>query len=199
MVAETFEKMVMHRQFILLLGMLLGNHGPAIAQIAAAGVVLARAHVAPITTVLPALSVPAPRGAASFQVAQDPGKSTADFGLRLAGAYERVNKLENLSPMVKVKTLVLTQSSLPLVQIRGGRFQLGAFQDTLHLENAEHGLYGNGDIQAARLWQSSYPGGPRSFTFAGLSLSFQFGREARTGRSTQGWRRLSRMVGTILN
>jgi len=150
----------MHRQFILLLGMLLGNHGPAIAQTTAARVVLAQAHVAPITTMLPALSIPAPAEAASFQVAQDPGKPGADFGLRFAGVSERDNKLENLSPMVKVKTLVLTQSSLPLIQIWGGRFQLDAFQDTLHLENVEHGLYDNGDIHAAHLWQSSYPGGP---------------------------------------
>jgi hypothetical protein len=191
--------MVMHRQFILLLGMLLGNHGPAIAQTAAARVVQAQVHGAPITTMLPALSIPAPAEAASFQVAQNPGKPGVDFGLRFGGPYERDNRLENFSPMVEVKTLVLTQSSLPLVQIWGGRFQLDAFQNTLHLENVEHGLYDNGDTQAAHLWQSSYPGGPPSLTLTGLSLSFQFGREAQTGRSNQGWRRFPHMVGMILN
>jgi hypothetical protein len=34
---------------------------------------------------------------------------------------------------------------------------------------------------------------------AGFSLSFHFGRDARTGRPTQAWRCLSRIVDTVLN
>jgi hypothetical protein len=199
MVAAAFEKTVMHKHFILLFGMLLGNHGQAALQTPAPRIVPTQAHVTPVNTMLPTLTITARLEAASFQMAQDPGGPTADFGSPFAGAYERDYNLKNLLPVDKVKTLVLTQSSLPLVQFWGGRLELGAFQSTLYIENVERGLYSNKDMQGARLPQQNYSGGPRSVTLFGLGLSFQFGRETRTERPTNGWRCLSRIVGTILN
>jgi len=45
----------------------------------------------------------------------------------------------------------------------------------------------------------SYPGGPRSVHLSGLSLSFYFGRDARTGYSAQLLRRLTRSIVAVLN
>jgi hypothetical protein len=101
--------------------------------------------------------------------------------------------------MEQVKTLLLTRSSLPLVQLWGGRLQLDAFQSTLHIQNVQLGPLGYGAAQGFRSPQQSYLGGPRSLHFSGLSVSFHFGRDARTGRPTQAWQRLARIVGGVLN
>jgi hypothetical protein len=96
--------------------------------------------------------------------------------------------------MDEVKTLILTQSSLPLVQFWGGRLQLAAFQSTLHIQNGQLGPAGN-----SRLAGQSYPDGLRSVHLSGLSLSFRFGRDARSGHPAQLWRRLTQMVGAVLD
>jgi hypothetical protein len=98
--------------------------------------------------------------------------------------------------MEEVKNLILTLSSLPRVQFWGGRLQLDAFQSTLHSQNVQLGPLGYGGMQGFRPLAQGYPGGPRS---GHLTLSFHFGRDARTGRPTQGWQSLSRIVGTVLN
>jgi hypothetical protein len=167
----------MHKRSILLLGMLLGSLGSAAAQTSAPRIVLAQVHVAPLITMPPTASTPLP--AASFLLSQAPGKSTARFSFPFAGAYGRDYGLERLSPTDEVKTFILTQSSLPLVQLCGGRLQLDAFQSTLHIQNVQLG--------------------PRSVHLSGLSLSFHFGRDVWTGHPAQPWRRLTRIVGAILN
>ncbi len=101
--------------------------------------------------------------------------------------------------MDQVKTLTLTQSSLPLFQLWGGRFQLGAFQSTRHMQNVQLGPLGYGGMEGFRPPRQSYPGGSRAVHFSGLSLSFHFGRDARTRHAAQGWGRITRFVGTILN
>ena len=184
----------MHKRFIMLLGMFLGSHAPVAAQAPAPQIVLAQEHVAPIITMLRTVSTPL--SALSFPLAQDHGQSPARFSLLFAGAYERGHSLEPLPPMEEVKNLILTLSSLPLVQFWGGRLQLDAFQSTLHSQNVQLGPLGCGSMQGFRPPAQSYPGGQRS---ARISLSFHFGRDARTGRPTQAWRNLSRIVGTVLN
>ncbi len=187
-----------YKRLILVLGMFLGSHVPVAGQIPAPQLVLAQEqHGAQIMTMHQPVSTPLP--AASFLLSQDPGKSPALFSLLFAGVYERKHSQEHLSPMDEVKTLTLTQSSLQLAQLWGGRLQLDAFQSTLHSQNLQLGPLGYGGMEGFRPPRLSYPGGPRSVHLSGLSLSFHFGGEARTGRPTQVWRRITRFVGTVLN
>jgi hypothetical protein len=185
---------MMYKPFILLLGIFLGSYRPALAQTLAPRIVLAQEHVAPIITILPTISTALP--SFSFLVSQDPEKSNAHFSLPFAAAYPRDYRLEHFSPMDEVRTLILTQSSLPLVQFWGGRLQLDAFQSTLHIQNGQLGPAG---MRASRLAGQSYPGGLRSVHLTGLSLSFRFGRDARIGHPAQLWQRLTRMVDAVLN
>ena len=187
----------MHKRLILLLGMFLGSHVPTAAQTPAPPIVAAQEHVAPVRMMLRTASTPLPT--ASFLWSQDPGKSPAHFSLLLAGAYVRDYSLEHLSPMDDITTLILTQSRLPLVQFWGGRLQLDAFQSTLHIQNGQLGPTFNGAMRGYHLSGQNYPGRQRSVHLSGLSLSFHFRRDARTGRPTQAWRRMTRFVGAVLN
>jgi hypothetical protein len=185
----------MHKRFILLLGLFLGSHVPAAAQTPTPRIALAREPVAPIITMLLTPSAPWP----STLLSPDPGKSSAHFSLMFAGAYQRDYNLQHFSPMDEVKTLTLTQSSLPLVQLWGGRLHLDAFQSTAHISNVYLNPFDNGGMRCSRLPGQSYPGGPRSVHLSGLSLSFHFTRDARTGYSARAWRQLPRILGTVLN
>jgi hypothetical protein len=184
----------MHKPFILLLGVLLGSHGPAVAQTPTPRIALAGEHVAPIAPMLSTVTSLLP--AASFLLSQEPVKPIAHLSLLSARAYARDYSLEHLSPMDDVRTLILTQSSLPLARLWGGRLQLDAFQSTLHLQNVPFGI---GGMREPRFSGQSYPGGPHSIHLSGLSLSFYFGRDARTGHPAQLWRRLTRTVVAALN
>jgi hypothetical protein len=186
-----------YRRFILLIGMFLLCRVSEAAQTAEQQIVPAQEHIAPVMTTLRTASISL--SAASFLRSQDPRKSPAHFSLLLSGAYEPDHSLEHLSPMDKVKTLTLTQSSLPLVQLWGGRLQLDGFQSTLHSQNVLLGPLGYGGIEGFRPSRQSYLGGPLSVHFSGLSLSFHLGRDSRERRPTQVWRRLTRIVGTVLN
>jgi len=135
----------------------------------------------------------------SFLLPQDPGNFPAHFSLQFARAYKRDPSLEHVSPMDEVKTLTLTQSSLPLFQLWGGRLQLDAFQSTLHSQNAQLGPSGYGGIEGFRPTRQSYPGGPLSVHFSGFSLSFHFGRDSRAKHPPQVWRRMTQFVGTVRN
>jgi hypothetical protein len=137
---------------------------PTAPQTPALEIILSQEHVAPIITMLPTVSTPLP--AASFLLSPDPGKSAANFSLLFARAYEPDYNLEHLSPMDEVKTLTLTQSSLPLVQLWGGRLQLDAFQSRLHIQNVLPDTFDIGRMRGSRLPGQSYPGGPRSIQLA---------------------------------
>ena len=180
-----------YKPFILLLGIFLGSYR-AVAQTPAAPIALAQEQVAPSISILPTASTALP--AFSFLLSQGLEKSNARFRLPLAGAYQRDYRLDHVSPMDEVRTLILTQSSLPLFQFWGGRLQLDAFQSTLRIQN---GLLGG--TRASRFAGQSYPGGLRSVHLSGLSLSFRFGRDARTGHPAQLWRRLTRTLDAVLN
>jgi hypothetical protein len=185
-----------YRRFILLLGMFLGSYVPMVGQTPAPQIVLAQEHTAPVMTTLRTASIPLPT--ASFLRSQDPGESLAHFSLLFARAYERDDGLEHLSQMVKVKSLMFTLSSLPLVQFWSGRFQLDAFQSAFRMENMKLGPSGYGGMEGFRASRQSYLGGPLSVRFTGLSLSFHFGRDSRTRRPTQAWRRMKQFVGGVL-
>src|SRR6266576_784396 len=131
----------------------------------------------------------------NFVLSEDPGKSTGHFSYLFARAYERDQRLENLSPIDRVKTLFLTQSSLPLLQLWGGRLHLDGFTNRLHMQNVQIGPSAIGGLQNLCPPQRGYPGGPRSARFYGLSLSFHLGREAEIRRPTKAWRCFPRTVG----
>ena len=183
----------MRKRFILLLGVFLGSCALTAAQTPASDLVPAQELVASIVT-----AAPAPLLTVSFTLPEKPGKSTAHFSYLFAGAYDRDRGLEglaSLSPMREVKTLFLTQSLLPLVQIWGGRLRLDGFISTLHMQNVELGPSAAGGLQDFRLLRQGYPGGPRSVDLYGVSLSFHFGRDAQIGRPAQIWRCLAQIVG----
>jgi len=188
---------VVYKRFIVLLGVLLGSHAPAAAQTPAPQIVLVQEHVAPAITILRTVSTALP--VASFLLDQAPGKPPAHFNYVFAGAYESDHSLERLPPMEQVKILFFTQTSLPLVQLWGGRLQLGAFQNTIHIQNVQLGPLSYRGMQDFGRPSQSYPGVARSLRFSGLSLSFHFGRDARMGRPAQAWQRLSRIVGSVMN
>jgi hypothetical protein len=183
----------MHKRFILLLGVFLGSRVLTAAQMPAPELVPPQELVASIVT-----AAPAPLLAVSFLLPENPGKPAAHFSYLFAGAYERDRGLEglaSLSPMREVKTLFLTQSLLPLVQIWGGRLRLDGFISTLHMQNVELGPSAAGGLQDFRLLRQGYPRGPRSVDLYGVSLSFHFGRDAQIGRPAQIWQCLARIVG----
>ena len=187
----------MYKRFITLLGLCLYSLVPAAGQTPAPRIVLAKEHVAPIITMLRTVSIPLPT--TSFLLYQDPGKPPVHFGYLFSGATELDPGPEVLPSVKEVKTLFYTQSSLPLVQLWSGRLQLDAFQSTLHIQNVLLGPLAYGNMQGFRSPRQGYPGGPLSVHFSGLSLTFHFGRDARTGRRVQAWQRLSRIIGNALN
>src|SRR6202140_5012835 len=137
----------MHKRFILLLGVFLGSRVLTAAQMPAPELVPAQELVSSIVT-----AAPAPLLAVSFLLPQNPGKSAAHFSYLFAGAYERAQGLEglaSLSPMREVKTLFLTQSLLPLVQIWGGRLRLDGFFRPLPMQNGELGPSAAGGLKAS--------------------------------------------------
>jgi hypothetical protein len=184
----------MHIRFIVLFGVFLGSCVPTVAQTLAPQIV---ERVEPTMTMLRTVSAPLP--AASFLLYQDPGNSPAPVSPLFAGAHESDHTIERLLPMEEVKILFFTKSSMLLVQLWGGRLQLDAFQSTLHTQNVPLDPLSYRGTQGFRSARHSYPGGPSSVHLSGFSVSYHFGHDARTGRQTEAWRNLSRIVGTLLN
>jgi hypothetical protein len=191
----------MHKRLILLLSVLLGSYVPVTAQTPAPQIVSAQDRIAPIMAIVRTL--PAPSLAPSFPLSESPGKSAARSTYVFARAYrddqnlDGLEGLKGLSQMREVKTLFLTQSTLPLVQLWGGRLRLDGFTSRVHMQNVQLGPSGGGgllDFRSPRQW---YPGGPRSIGLFGISLSFHFGRDAQIGRPTQIWQRLARIHAAI--
>ena len=187
----------MYKRFIVLLGIFLGSHAAAAAQTPAAPIALETAYVVPAITTLRPVSAPLP--AASFQLYQYPQKSPAYFNHVFAGAYERDDSIERLPPTEVVKTLFFTRTSLPLVQFWSGRLRLDGVIGTLNMQNIELGPSASGGLWDFRPPRQSYPGGPRTIDLYGVSVSYHFGRAARTGSPPHLWRCLSRFVGSLLN
>jgi hypothetical protein len=183
----------MHKRFILLLGVFLGSHVLTAAQTPAPELVPAQERVALIVT-----TAPTPLLAVSFLLPENPGNSAAHFSYLFVRDYERDQSLEglkSLSAMREVKTLFLTQSMLPLVQLWGGRLRFDGFTSTLQMQNVQLGPSAAGGLLDFRPPRQGYPGGLRSVGLYGVNLSFHFGRDAQIGRPTQIWRCLARIAG----
>jgi hypothetical protein len=137
--------------------------------------------------------------APSFLLSQHWENTFAHMSLRFPGLDERDHALERLSPVTKVRTLILTQVSLPLVQLWGEKLELEAFQSTLRIQNMQFGALGFSAVPDSRLSQQNFPGGSRSVHLSGVSLNFHFGRVEGTRRPTQAWRCVPRIVAVLLN
>ena len=187
----------MYKRFIVLLGIFLGGHAPAAAQAPAVQIVLAHAYVAPAITMLRPVSAPLPT--ASFQLYQNPKKSPAYFDRVFAAAYERDDGIERLPPTETVTTLFFTRTSLSLLQLWSGRLRLDGVIGTLNMQNVQLGPSASGGLWDFRPPRQSYPGGPRSLDLYGVSVSYHFGRAARTGSPPHVWRCVSRFVASVLD
>ncbi len=185
----------MHKRFIMLLGIFLGSHVPTGAQTPSPQILPAQVRVAPIVTMVP--MVPAPLLFPSFPLSGSPGKSAAHFSYLFVRSFKRYQGLEDLSPIRESKTLFLTQSSLPLVRLWGGRLRVDGFESNLNMQNVQLGPSGAGGLLDYRPQRLGYPGGPRSVGAYGVSLSFHFGRDAQIGRPTQIWRCVARIAGQV--
>ena len=148
--------------------------------------------VAPIIT--GSLTVLITTPARSFVLSEDPRKFAGYSSYLFVRTYERDQALENLSRIARVKTLFLTQSSLPLFQLWGGRLRVDGFTSKLHSQSVQLGPAAVGGLQNLFSPRPGYPGGPSSVRFYGLSLKFLFGRETQIGRPTQTWRCFARFV-----
>jgi hypothetical protein len=192
----------MYKRFIVLLGIFLSNHAPAAAQAPAAQapavqIVLAHAYVAPAITMLRPVSAPLPT--ASFQLYLNPKKSPAYFDRVFAAAYERDGSIERVPPTETITTLYFTRTTLPLLQLWSGRLRLDGVIGTLNMQNVQLGPSASGGLWDFRPPRQSYPGGPRTLDLYGVSVSYHFGRAARTGSPPHVWRCLSRFVGSVLD
>jgi hypothetical protein len=187
---------VIHKRFILLLGMFMSSQA-APGQILAPRIAPAQKPGATVIAVFEAESktLLAP----SFRLSQDRENTFGHTSLRFSGFEERDQALERLLPVIKVKTLILTQVSLPLVELWNGKLELGAFQSTLRTQNLQLGALGNGAMRDFPLPQQNFPGGLRAIHLSGLSLNFHFGRVEGTRRPTQAWRCVPRIVAALLN
>lgn len=188
---------MLQKRFIALLGMILWSHLALAGQMSLPQLVPAQEQSAPIVTMH--RPVATHLRAAHFLLYQDARISPVHFGLEFAGAYEANPILQHISPMDEIKTLTLTQSLMPLVRFWGGRLQLDAFQSTLHIQNMQFGASGDGGLGGFRGLRQGYPGGTFSAHFSGLSLSFHFGREARTSPAIHLWGHMTRIVSAVLN
>ena len=177
----------MYKRFFPLLVLFLGNLVPTAAQMPASQIVPRQDRIAPVDVVSTA-----PLLVVSPLLPDNPEKSATHFSYRFARAYERDPSLEglvkSLLPMHEVKTLILTQSLMPLVQLWGGRLRLDGFASTLHMQSVQFGPSGAGGL---RLPQQNYAAGPRSMDLYGVSLSLHFGRDAKIERPTPIWQWLA--------
>jgi hypothetical protein len=187
----------MYKRLITLFGISLCSLLPVAGQTPAPRIVPAQEDVGPIITMLRTVLIPVPP--TSFLLYRDPAKPPVHFSYLVAGATEPDPATELLPSVKTVKTLFYAQSSLPLVQLWSGRLQLDAFQNTVHIQNVLLGPLACGGMQGLRSPRQGYPGGAPSLHFSGLSLTFHFGRNARTEHPIQAWQRLSRVVGNVLN
>ncbi len=180
---------MIHKRSILLLGMLLGAPMLTAAQSTSEfAAVLER--VSPKIPISPA--IPMRFDVSSFSVS--PSAAQYNASSLSTDAYAPAQSLSALSPMIELKTLFLTQSRLPLMQLWHGRLHFDGFTSELHTQNVQLGPSGGGNLQDFHPARQRYPCEPRSVYLYGLSLSFHFGRTNQTARSTQIWQRLARIV-----
>lgn len=180
---------MIHKGSILLLGMLLGAPMPTAAQSALESTVVLE-RVSPNIRTSP--TIPAHFYVSPFAVS--PSAEQYNVNSVFSSAYAPAQNLSALSPVIELKTLFVTQSRLPLIQLWHGRLHFDGFTSELHTQNVQLGPSGGAGLQDFHPTRQRYPCEPRSVYLYGLSLSFHFGRTSQTAGSTQIWRRLARIV-----
>jgi len=176
---------MIHKRFILLLGVVLGSYVPAAAQRPSQQIAMVYEPPAPKITI-PLRTLPARLPAFSFFLFQGPTRSSAHFTLPIAEAYGRDHSLESTFPIEVMKTMFVTESRLSVAQIWGGRLQLNFLVSSVNIGNIVLGP----SVSA----EGFRPPRTRSVDLYGISLRFPFGPGADSGRSIHLWRALSRIV-----
>jgi hypothetical protein len=190
-----YQRKFMHIQITMVLGMLLGCCVSAVAQTPAGELAPMQEPLVPIATM--AQMSPTPLLARATLPPEKPGKYAAHFSYTLASTHTRhrtIDGLETLSQMREVKTLFVTKSSLPLLNLWGGRLRFDAFSSTINTQNVQLGPSAAGGLEGFRPPRQSNPGELRSVDLYGLSFSFHFGRDAQIGRPAQVWHSLARVI-----
>lgn len=185
----------MHKRFILLFGMFMGSQAAA-GQISVLRIAPAQKPVAPVIVVFG--REPKTLSASSFLLSHERENTFAHTNLRFSGREERHQALERLLPVIKVKTLILTQVSLPLVELWSGKLELDAFQSTLRTQNVQLGPLGYAALPDFLLPQQNFAGGLPAIHLSGLRLTFHFGRVDGTRRPTRAWRCVPPIVAALL-
>ncbi len=176
----------MQKQLILVLGVLLGSYLPAGAQTRSAQLSLVQERPPPRILLAAA---PSHLSLTTFLPAQPLAERPAHFTVLLAAVLNRHRSLDHLSPVDVMKTPFVRQARVSIVQLWGGRLQLGGFASTHHMENVLLGLSGSAGLLGFRI---SHPGGvPRADKSYGLSLTFRLGDDAHTDRRVEGCRCLA--------
>jgi hypothetical protein len=187
---------MMYKHFILPFTVFIGSYMPTTAaQTAPPPIVPTQQRAAAVTTT--SRTVPAPVPTSSFRPSQDAGRYFEHFSYTFPRPKELNQNLESLSPIHEVKTLFLTQSTLPLLQFGGGHLWLDGFTSTLNMQNVQLGPSAAGGLLDFRP-QQAYMVGPRSIQLYGVNLSFHFRRNAQVGRPGPIWQSVGGLLPAFL-
>jgi hypothetical protein len=190
---QGYREAVLYKRFILPLAVFVGSYMPTAAQTPSAQISSTQERVAAITTTV--RTVPAPLPTSSFRPSENAGSFGAPFSYRFTRTYALDPNLDSLWPMHEAKTLFLTQSTLPLLQLWGGHLWLDGFTCTLNMQNVQLGPSAAGGLLDFRPQRQAYMVGPRSVELYGVNLTFHFGRNLQAERPAPVWRSLARLVG----
>ncbi len=171
----------MRKRFILTLGMLLGTYLPATAQTLSTQLGFTQERPAPMILLAAA---PTQWLLASFLPVRPLAERPARLTALLAAAYNRDSSPERLSSVEVVKTPFVRQVRATVVQLCGGRLELGGFTSTSRMENVLLGFSASGGLAGFGVSGQGHPGatvphGNRSY---GISLTLHLGRDADVER-----------------
>lgn len=182
----------MQKQLILVSGVLLGGYLPAGAHTRFAQLSLMQERPPPRILLATA---PSRLSLTAFLPAQPLAERPAARSIGLLAAVLNPHRsLEHVSVVDVVKTPFVRHTRVGIVQLWGGRLQLGGFASTHHMENVLLGLSGSAGLLGFPIPHPGV-GMPRANMSYGLSLTFRLGGDAHTDRRVEGWRCLAGIVG----
>jgi hypothetical protein len=177
--------------FILVIGLVMGSCLPEDAQTPAEQIFLAQAAPSPMMLLFRA-SPPNYSSPAVLLTIVLRTKSLGRFTRISTATYEPERSLENRFSIAVDRTPFVTESSVSVAQVWGGRLQLEGFGSTVGRQYVQFGPSGIG--QDFRPPSHDQAGVDRSVDLYGLSLRLDFGK-VPTGRPTRIWRCLGWIVG----
>jgi hypothetical protein len=177
----------MQHQLILVVGLLLSSCLPGEAQTLATRVFVARVRPKVTTTpVRVSLTHFPPRDSLT---AGQPRKPVAQPIVFVMSAPDRRPESQLLQEVVR--TPLLTESRMAVIQFWRGRLQLDRFESTLHMQDVQLGPSGFGGLPPMHDQASL----ASSANLKGISLVFRFGRNAQVTSQPQAWRCLGLIRG----